>query len=154
MEQLIVLCGENNTGKTITLRMLAALLYPCGPIIQPIQKTKTVVDIWAKIVSDMDSSKGAGDFRTIIELSGKKIGIYSYGDTEKLICEGVKFFQDNACDIGVMPCHPKKSHFEILVSEYGSIMTVFPKRKVVSNERYFENISMATQLYQTVIKYI
>ena len=100
-----------------------------------------------------EKKKSASDFRTVVELRGKKIGIYSYGDDVNTIKEGIKYFQDNFCDIGVMPCHPDVKHFDILVPVYGEIITVFPKRKasVVKEERYFENISVATKLYQEVI---
>lgn len=153
MEKMILLCGKSNAGKTITLKMLAALLFPSAKSIKPTQKNKKVVDFWEKIDEEMNVKKAAGDFRTIMELHGKKIGIYSYGDDVNTIKDGIKYFQDNFCDIGVMPCHPDVKHFDILVPACGEIMTVFPKGKasVVKEERYFENISVATKLYQEVI---
>jgi len=153
MEKLILLCGASNAGKTITLKMLAALLFPSAKSIRPMQKIKKVAALWDVIDNEMKVKKSAGDFRTVVELCGKKIGIYSYGDDKKVIEEGIKYFLDKECDIGVMPCHPENGHFDILVPVYGEIITVFPKGKasVVKEERYFENISVATKLYQEVI---
>ena len=86
-------------------------------------------------------------------LRALKTNIQFCGDDKKVIEEGIKYFLDKECDIGVMPCHPENGHFDILVPVYGEIITVFPKGKasVVKEERYFENISVATKLYQEVI---
>ncbi len=153
MDKLILLCGKSNTGKTITLKMLAALLFPFDKNAKPPRKIKTVADFWKKIDEEMNVKKPASDFRTVMELHGKKIGIYSYGDDVNTIKDGIKYFQDNFCDIGVMPCHPDVKHFDILVPVCGEIMTVLPKRKCEDNpqERYFENITVATKLYLAVI---
>ena len=50
----------------------------------------------------------------------------------------------------------KGEHFDILVPSRGEIMTMFSKRKLENTieERYFENITMSTKLYQVVIDHL
>jgi len=159
MEKLILLCGQCDTGKTMSLKMLTALLLPSSDdVTKPPKQTRTVIDLWKEIDRELKAQvHDTQNFGIVLKINGKKIGIYTYGDSIPDINDGVDFFEKNPCDIGLMPCHPDKKHFDILVPKYANIMMVLPKKaqKNSSIERqYLENISMATKLHQIVISFI
>ena len=155
MSKIILLVGEASCGKTTTLKMLIAMFLPYATICKK-RKATTVDALWREIDTDMKPpSKNPSDFGVVFELFGKKIGIHTKGDSESDIKGVIKFFSSESCDIIVMPCHPNMNHISLLNSTYGNDIYAIPKQKSGTvQERYFDNISKANELFQLITKLI
>lgn len=156
MKKLILLVGEQNTGKTITLKMLVAMLLPYSKICKSPRTQRTVDSLWKEIDTEMNSQKTNNrNFRIVFDLFGKRIGIHTIGDSISEVKATIEFFKNNPCDIIIAPCHPDISHIQSFYNAYGNDIHTIPKAKSkTQQEQYFDNMSMANELFQLITKMI
>jgi hypothetical protein len=96
---IFALQGNRNSGKSIAINLLFKKLDSIGfsIILKP-------------------HKKNSKDFRAIIEMKGKRIGITNRGDFPKNIIEDLLLFVQNKCKIIVCACHIDDSTVQAVCS--------------------------------------
>lgn len=117
MKKLIVVCGEQNAGKTTVLNKL----LQNGNAIQVFKKYR--------------KKRGYtyGDFVCTINIKRKKVGIASKGDTKKLIDDGFSFISPYLHSIDVMICTCHKSNVNYIIKKYGMNSAIVIPKMVYNN---------------------
>ena len=112
MSRLILLVGNPNTGKTITLKILTSMILPFSKTIKSPRTPRTVSTLCQEIDAEMKAQKKDNkNFKTVLEVHEKKIGISTIGDSIPEIKETIKFFQNNHCDVIFAPCQTEEHRF-------------------------------------------
>lgn len=76
---IIVVSGKGNIGKSMTLSRLGEQLYKSG--------------------ATTSQTFPAKDYHAYLQYKGKKMGVQTYGDTERLVKDGLNAFNTKGCDI-------------------------------------------------------
>ena len=138
MKQTRIIClkGRHNCGKTTTLNYLIDLL-----------------DV--RINGGTMPTPHKGDRRKVFIYKGLIIGISTYGDTENILTQNCKFFEDNACDIAFSACLTRGKTCAVLdhfaANNPGS--TVTSVKKIIetnANMRSQKNLNQATDLLNMI----
>lgn len=91
MDKILLVQGGCNVGKTSTLNL--------------------VIDMFQIIASSYEITFSPGDFegeydrRAYFDFYGKKIGVFTSGDTKRNVQECFNYFTEKECDIGICASH-------------------------------------------------
>ena len=158
--KVIVLSGQASSGKTMTLKMLIAMLLPGASDILYISKPNvTAHGLWEEIENDIaNSPQDTHNLIAIMKFGEFVVGINTSGDVIGNAKTSIRIFKKYHCNMGICPCHPCTTAEGLLRQEYGGMMESWPKIKLPKEysekEKYLKNLLMATELYQEIMKQI
>jgi hypothetical protein len=132
VEQIIVLSGKSNIGKSETIKIVYKLLLEKYPSLQTI----------------LQPAATRKEIRVVIEINGKCIGIESRGDSRTHVDTALKIFADHECDIILCASRTRGGSWDA-VQEFGLAHNYIinriekvskPTQKDTSNTEYAEDI--------------
>ena len=158
--KVIVLSGHASSGKTMTLKMLIAMLLPGASELLYISKPNvTAHGLWKEIENDVaNPPQDTHNLIAIMKFGDFVVGINTSGDVIENAQTSIRIFEKYHCNMGVCPCHPCSDAEELLRQEYGGMMESWAKIKLPKayseKEKYLKNLLMATEFYQEIMKQI
>ena len=149
---IIILKGESNSGKTLTLNYLIhRLMSIASPeIIIEIQTNTTVSTIRSiQDIKCMEIDRKA----IFICNNSKRVGIYTAGDDLKNINDAILFFQQTQCDIGIMALNTQKNGLKnCLNTKMQGNNSIVVKTKKINNNVSIPNANAWNELTKELTK--
>ena len=155
-----ILTGPASAGKTTTLKMLIAMLLPgAEEIVYSSKPDITAAGLWKEIEQELATKlQDLKNITVVLRIDELIVGIRTIGDTYDEVERSVQIFDKYKCDIALFPCHPCTAEEAMLRKTYGGMMVSLPKIKlpktVSDKKKYLKNLSVATELFQEIMKHI
>ena len=161
MKKLILLCGENSTGKTTALKMLIAKLLQNPALKTSVKYCRSKAKIAALAAWKVGMLLPEGDLSVVMDCKGILVGICTDGDTIGTVWDHIVFFEKKnakkkqACAVGVTACHPE--HLDrakpCMVAPW-NCHEIIDKKKAPKGSEDAENMATAIALFDKILKAI